>query len=171
MSFRYHTKKQPDSWAPEEVSQKAAFRKSLELHNEVDELYKFKLNNFLYYNCLMKIVPYTLKSVLWYQGESNAVRGEAENYCEMFAELVFDHTEGMWLDCDWFIDTYIYDSEDIHYQINGRTATATIEDNKLYISWTNGINPVGIKMGYWNAPTHKLKNKSGYLASPVDVRF
>lgn len=266
------------AWVSKEVSQNPVFKKSLELHNEIDELYKFNLNNFLYYNSLMKIVPYTIKGVLWYQGESNAIKGEAENYCGMFsalvehwrklwdndlpfytvqlmpymqdpwhsdwamvrkqqekasktishvymitlfdtgesteihprkkdcvgtalanavlntqfnrkeieysgpvlvewkktgntAELVFDHADGMWLDCDWFIDTYIYDSDGIHYQINGRTATGTIEENRLCISWLDGINPVGVKMGYWSAPIHKLKNNSGYLASPFDVRF
>ena len=69
------------------------------------------------------------------------------------------------------MDTYIYDSEGIHYEVNGRTATGIIKGNKLYISWLDGINPVGVKMGYWNAPLHKLKNDSGYLASPFDVRF
>lgn len=266
------------SWVSKEVSQKDIFKKSLELHNEIDELYKFNLDNFLYKNYLLKIVPYTINGVLWYQGESSAVRGEAENYCGMLtelvsfwrklwdcefpfyvvqlmpyiagpwfgdwamvraqqekasktipgvylttlfetgesneihpkqkkcvgtalanavlntlfdrkeleycgpvlkewkkcgntAELVFDHAEGLMLDCDWFIDTYIYDSNGIHYEVNGRTATGRIEGDKLYVSWLENIDPVGIKMGYWNAPLHKLKNGSGYLASPFDVRF
>ena len=266
------------SWVSKEVSQKPIFEKSLQLHNEKEELSKFNLDNFLYYNKLLKIVPFAAKGVLWYQGESSAVKGEAENYCGMFSELVslwrslwnydfpfyivqlmpyiqgpwyadwamvraqqekasktipgvymttlfdtgesdeihpkkkkcvgtalanavlntlfdrkeleysgpiltewkksgntaeltFAHADGMWLDCDWFMDTYIYDSEGMHYEVNGRTANGTIKGNKLYISWIDGVDPVGVKMGYWNVPIHKLKNDSGYLASPFDVRF
>jgi len=266
------------SWVSKEVSQKPIFKKSIDLHNEKEELYKFNLDNFLYYNKLLKIVPYTIKGALWYQGESNAVKGEAEHYCEMFselvfhwrslwkcdlpfytvqlmpyiqgpwlvdwamvrkqqerasktipdvymvtlfdtgetdeihpkkkrgvglaladcvlntlfnrteleysgpvlrewkkkghtAELVFDHTKELMLDCDWCMDTYIYDSTGQHYEVNERTAKAKIAGNRLIVEWGNELDPIGIKMGYWNAPNHKLKNECGYLASPFDVRF
>ena len=266
------------TWVSKEISQKAVFEKSLVIHNKEEELYEFNLNNFLYYNMLLKIVPYTVKGVLWYQGESNAVKGESENYCGMFSELValwrsiwncnfpfytvqlmpfiqgpwladwatvraqqemaskiipdvymvtlfdtgesneihpkkkrcvgialadcvlktlfdrvgleysgpllkkwekdgntakliFEHATKLILDCDRFLDTYVYDGTGQHYEVNGRTVTARIEGNRLIVEWGDNIEPIGIKMGYWNAPCHKLKNECGYLASPFDVRF
>ena len=58
-----------------------------------------------------------------------------------------------------------------YFEVNGRTADFRIEGDKLLITWDAGINPIGIKMGYWNVPKHKLKNDSGYLASPFKILF
>ena len=266
------------SWVPEEVTQKEVFKNSLMLHSPIDELYSFNLDNYLYKNCLLPIAPYTVKGVLWYQGESNAVIGEAEHYCGMLSELIshwrglwkaelpfyvvqlmpyianpwyadwatvraqqekasktipnvymttlfdtgeayeihptkkkcvgtalanavlntlcgrcdleysgpvisewkksgntaeltFTHAKGLKLDFDWFAETYIYDENGIHFEVNGRTASAEIKDNKIFVSWIDGINPVGIKMNYWNGATPRLINDSGYFVSPFDVVF
>lgn len=266
------------TWVPEEVTLKPFFATTMRLKQDKYQLYKFNLNNCLYYNKLLKIVPYTVNGVLWYQGESNSIVGEAENYLEMFRELVehwrslwnkelpfyvvqlmpylsnpdysdwatvrdaqikasktisnvytvtmvevkdlldihpknkksvgealanavmntllglknieysgpvaesctiygntaeitFSHANGMWLDHTWFEDLYIFDKEGINYEVNGRTADFNINENKLVITWDDEIKPIGIKMGYWNIPKHKLKNESGYLASPFKILF
>ena len=266
------------SWVPKDITKKQIFAQSLKLHDETDELYKFNFNNWLYYNKLVNIVPYTVKAVLWYQGESNTGIGEADNYCGMLKELIehwrslwncnlpfyivqlmpyltnpdfsdwakvreeqekaskiipnvymttlfdtnesdnihpknkrcigealknavlntlfgyqemeysgpivnecnrngntaelsFTHARGMMLDCTWFMDTYLFDKNGKHYEVNGRTVEGRIEGNKLYITWNTDIEPVGVEMGYWNVPMHKLKNDSGYLASPFKLYF
>ena len=266
------------SWVSKETSQKEVFKEALKHHDEKRELYKINFNNWLYYNKLLNVVPYTAKAVLWYQGEHNTEIGEAEKYCGMLKELIynwrdiwncnfpfyivqlmpfltnhcysdwamvrneqlkasktiedvymvtmfdtgeandihpknkkcvgealsnavmntlfgfneieycgpivescikngntaeitFSHADGLRLDCIWFIDTYVYDKNGIHYEVNGRTATGEISGNKLYITWNDDIEAVGMKMGYWNTPMHKLKNSSGYLASPFNIEF
>lgn len=40
-----------------------------------------------YDNMLSKVIPYSLKAVLWYQGENNVARG-SECYCAMFETMV-----------------------------------------------------------------------------------
>lgn len=266
------------SWVSNETSQKEIFSEALKHHDEKRELYKINFNNWLYYNKLLNIVPYTAKAVLWYQGEHNTEIGEAEKYCGMLkelvfnwreqwncnfpfyivqlmpfltnhnysdwamlrdqqlkasktiedvymvtifdtgeaddihpknkkcvgdalsnavmntlfglkeieycgpivescnvnentAEIVFSHAEGLRLDCTWFIDTYVYDKNGVHYEVNGRTANGRISENKLYITWNGDIEATGVKMGYWNTPMHKLKNSAGYLASPFNIKF
>ena len=266
------------TWVPEEITSKPVFAPTMYLKQDKYQLYKFNLNNCLYYNKLLKIVPYTAKGVLWYQGESNTTVGEAENYLGMLKELInhwrelwnkelpfyvvqlmpfltnadysdwaavrdaqlkasktipnvytitmvevmdlfdihpknkkcvgeaianavmntlfglkdteycgpiaescsvsgntaeitFSHAKGMWLDHTWFEDLYIFDEAGKNYEVNGRTADFKIDGDKLYITWDKDINPIGIKMGYWNVPKHKLKNDSGYLASPFKMLF
>ena len=68
------------------------------------------------------------------------------------------------------LDEYFCEN-DMNYEVNGRTADWEIKDNKLIVTWDKDINPIGIKMGYWNTPKHKLKNSSGYLASPFKMLF
>ncbi len=266
------------TWVPEEITSKPVFAPTMRLKQDKYQLYKFNLNNTLYYNKLLKIVPYTAKGVLWYQGESNTQVGEGVNYLGMLKELIthwrslwnkelpfyvvqlmpfltnpdyndwalvrdaqlkasktipnvytvtmfevkdlfdihpknkqcvgealanaimntlfgledmeycgpvaescsisgntveitFSHAKGMWLDHTWFEDLYIYDEEGMSYEVNGRTADFKIEGNKLIVTWDDEINPIGIKMGYWNIPKHKLRNDSGYLASPFNMLF
>ena len=48
----------------------------------------------LYENMLSKIIPYSMASVLWYQGESNASVDEANIYLEFLRALITNWREG-----------------------------------------------------------------------------
>lgn len=41
----------------------------------------------LYEHMLSRVIPFGIKGVLWYQGESNAHVGEAQNYASLFARM------------------------------------------------------------------------------------
>ena len=266
------------TWVSKDITSKPCFAPTMYLKQDKYQLYKFNLNSCLYYNKLLKVVPFTANGILWYQGESNSDVGEAGNYLDMLKELIshwrslwnkelpfyivqlmpylsnpdysdwakvrdaqirasktipnvhtvtmvevsdlseihpknkkcvgealanavmntlfdlkdteysgpvaekcvvtensvevtFSHADGMWLDHTWFEDLYIFDGNGMSYEVNGRTADWEIKDDKLIVTWDKDIKPIGIKMGYWNAPKHKLKNSSGYLASPFKMLF
>ena len=48
----------------------------------------------LYENMLERILPYSVASVLWYQGESNASINEADIYLELLSALIKNWREG-----------------------------------------------------------------------------
>jgi sialate O-acetylesterase len=47
-----------------------------------------KVPSFVYNAMLNPIIPYTIKGVIWYQGEGNAHPGKARNYRDIFMALV-----------------------------------------------------------------------------------
>lgn len=111
---------------------------------------------------------------------SNAVRkiqfNENLEYCgpilekyerqDNYIKLYFSHADGLFINGDTLLDTYIYDknSQYIATQI-------IIEDNYIKLFWDDNIMPIRLSMGYNNAPEHNLYNKFGYLSSPFNLHF
>ena len=74
------------SWLPKAVAQ----RKELQVENKFADHEWFPIWNIdglLYAHMVEKIIPYTMKSVLWYQGESNASIDEAKIYLKFLDAL------------------------------------------------------------------------------------
>lgn len=117
----------------------------------------------------MKIRDIFCDNMMLQRGSETIIYGEGDG--NGYVEITFSHAKGMWLDNTWFEDLYIFDETGMHYEVNGRTADFKIDGDKLLVTWDKVINPIGIKMGYWNIPKHKLKNDSGYLASPFKMLF
>ncbi len=75
------------SWLPREV----ALSDELQTTDRFWDHKAFPLWNgegVLFENMLSKILPYSINSVLWYQGESNASNGEARLYLKMLQALI-----------------------------------------------------------------------------------
>ena len=76
------------SWLPRDVALVPEF----EIENRFADHVWFPIWNddgVLYDNMLSKIIPYSMKGVLWYQGESNASVDEANIYVEFLKALVY----------------------------------------------------------------------------------
>ena len=76
------------SWLPRDVALVPEFK----IENRFADHEWFPIWNddgVLYDNMLSKIIPYSMKGVLWYQGESNASVDEANIYVEFLKALVY----------------------------------------------------------------------------------
>lgn len=69
-----------DTWTETKITDTDEYKKLIPQKSETCKQYKFNEGSFLFENKLKNIIPYTMKGVLWYQGESNARDGDAENY-------------------------------------------------------------------------------------------
>ncbi len=86
-----------DAWTAPEITNTEEYKKFVqEKHTDYDN-YKFNQDNWLYKNKLIKIVPYAVNGVLWYQGESNAHHAEAVHYDKML-EAMIDNWRTLWED-------------------------------------------------------------------------
>ena len=86
-----------DAWTAPEIVSEPAYQEMMRDHHEDMEIYKFNQGQWLYTNKLLPVVPYTLKGVLWYQGESNRRYEEARYYDRMF-RIMAGHWRSLWED-------------------------------------------------------------------------
>ena len=86
-----------DAWTAPEITGTEMYQEFVsEKHYDYTN-YRFNQENWLYKNKLLKIVPYAVNSVLWYQGESNARLKEAVYYDKMLAAMI-DNWRSLWND-------------------------------------------------------------------------
>ena len=69
-----------DSWTSPELTENDEYKKLNPKKEETCKMYWFNRGSWLFDNKLSPIIPFTMKGVLWYQGESNARDGDAQNY-------------------------------------------------------------------------------------------
>lgn len=87
------------SWiSPETLSSDEAFINSGYKFN-AEKDYVFNDNSYLYLNSLTKVAPYTVRGVLWYQGEGNTEDPTTPIYAHLFELLLNDWYE-LWNDKD-----------------------------------------------------------------------
>ncbi len=77
-----------DSWTDTQITDNDEYKKMIPKKFESVKMYKFNEGSFLFENKLKHIIPYTMKGVLWYQGESNARKGDAENYKTLLTIMI-----------------------------------------------------------------------------------
>ena len=86
-----------DAWMSPETEDSEEVCRLTEIHHEDKEIYRFNQGHWLYENKLKNVIPFALKGVLWYQGESNRRYEEAVHYDRLFEILVKDWRR-MWAD-------------------------------------------------------------------------
>ena len=78
------------SWiSPETAATDPVFGPETIWHFEVYR-YDFNSTSYLYRQKLLTVAPYTIKSVLWYQGESDVADNSAYKYAHLFELLMAD---------------------------------------------------------------------------------
>ena len=80
-----------ESWMPENTLSGIGIDIPIEekfLDHYHEEYGQWNSDGFLYENRLMRMIPYTLSGVVWYQGESDASPAEGRVYCRELAELI-----------------------------------------------------------------------------------
>ena len=77
-----------DTWTDPEIADTDEYKKMIPEKFESIKMYKFNEGSFLFENKLKHLIPYTFKGVLWYQGESNARKGDAENYQTLLTIMI-----------------------------------------------------------------------------------
>lgn len=69
-----------DTWTDPKIADTDEYKKLIPKKAETCKMYWFNKGSWLFENKLSHIIPFTMKGVLWYQGESNARDGDAQNY-------------------------------------------------------------------------------------------
>ena len=77
-----------DTWTDPKITDTDEYKQMIPKKFESVKMYKFNQGSFLFENKLKHIIPYTMKGVLWYQGESNARSGDAENYKTLLTIMI-----------------------------------------------------------------------------------
>ena len=77
-----------DTWTDPKIADTDEYKRFIPKKSESVKMYKFNEGSFLFENKLANIIPYTMKGVLWYQGESNARSGDAENYKTLLTIMI-----------------------------------------------------------------------------------
>lgn len=77
-----------DTWTDPKIADTDEYKSLIPKKFESVKMYKFNEGSFLFENKLTNIIPYTLKGVLWYQGESNARSGDAQNYKTLLTIMI-----------------------------------------------------------------------------------
>ncbi|MBR6808458.1 MAG: hypothetical protein IKM46_08805 [Clostridia bacterium] len=107
------------SWlSPETVAKDPVFALNTRWHTDCDIFSFINTPSEQYLERLVPLAPYTVKAVLWYQGESDADTPIAYSYKHLF-ELLVDDWRRLWNDADLpFITTQLtYHTVEFHSQI------------------------------------------------------
>ncbi|MBO5480035.1 MAG: hypothetical protein J6A63_02470 [Clostridia bacterium] len=78
------------SWLPSRVLDQSVYVAMQERHadNWHEEYGLWNGDSFLYEKKFLPIVPYSMKGIIWYQGESNTTISEGRVYLELLARLI-----------------------------------------------------------------------------------
>ena len=77
-----------DTWTDPKITDCDEYKNLIPKKHESCKQYKFNEGSFLFENKLLHIIPYTFKGILLYQGESNARKGDAENYGTLLTTMI-----------------------------------------------------------------------------------
>ena len=80
------------AWLPEEIAKKDEFQVSEKFIDHFK--YSHNKDGYLYECMTKKVLPFSVNTVLWYQGESNPSEGEAKIYLSMLEALIRSWREG-----------------------------------------------------------------------------
>ncbi len=69
-----------DTWTDPQITNNDEYKKLIPGKEDSCKQYKFNKGSFLFENKLVNIIPFTMKGILWYQGESNSRDGDAQSY-------------------------------------------------------------------------------------------
>lgn len=86
-----------DAWTDLNIVNTDAYQNLCKIKHPDYEIYRFNQKSLMYYSKLLKIVPYSVCGVLWYQGESNRGAEEAKNYSVML-DIMIDNWRRLWDD-------------------------------------------------------------------------
>jgi len=84
-----------DAWTDPELVMLPEYQEMIEKKHIDHRVFFFNQNSWLYLNKLLPIVPYGVKGVLWYQGESNRRTEELMHYDTML-EIMIDNWRALW---------------------------------------------------------------------------
>lgn len=80
-----------ESWVPEGTFEQIGIKLAIEdkyFDHTYEEFSAWNGDGTLYNVMLSQIIPYSLSSVIWYQGESDTSEAEGRVYCDELAELI-----------------------------------------------------------------------------------
>ncbi len=86
-----------EAWMSPEAEDSEEVQALFPEKHEDYEIFSFNQGHCLFENKLKNVIPFTLKGVLWYQGESNRGLKEAGNYDRVFEKLT-ENWHRMWSD-------------------------------------------------------------------------
>ncbi len=84
-----------DAWTAPEVVETPDYQQMLGNKHWDWHFYKFNQDSWCYRNKLLPVVPYGIRGVLWYQGESNRLEEEAVHYHTLLNRLI-DNWRDLW---------------------------------------------------------------------------
>ena len=84
-----------DAWTAPERVEAEDYQQMLGNKHWDWHYYKFNQGSWCYLNKLLPIVPYTIRGVLWYQGESNRLEEEAVHYHTLL-EILIENWRELW---------------------------------------------------------------------------
>lgn len=80
-----------EAWtSPAAIAAVPEFKTRCEILAAAEKLTPNKTPSALYHGMLAPVIPYAIKGVIWYQGESNAGSGQAPFYARLLAAMVGD---------------------------------------------------------------------------------
>lgn len=77
-----------DAWTAPEIVNTPEYEKMIVKKHQDYDVFGFNQDSWLYSNKLLPVVPFAVRGVLWYQGESNRCYDEGISYCKMFKTMV-----------------------------------------------------------------------------------
>lgn len=84
-----------DAWTAPERVETEDYQQMLGAKHNDWHYYKFNQGSWCYLNKLLPIVPYTIRGVLWYQGESNRLESEAVHYHTLL-KILIENWRDLW---------------------------------------------------------------------------
>lgn len=73
-----------ESWTDPALLEQAGLRLPPEDTHEDEKVFAFNTPGYLYENMLLRVAPFGIRGVIWYQGESNRGRREVDGYAARF---------------------------------------------------------------------------------------
>lgn len=92
-----------DTWTDPKITDTDDYKKLIPKKAETCKMYWFNEGSWLFENKLKHIIPFTMKGILWYQGESNACDCDAQNYKTVLEIMINNWRELFGADLPFYI--------------------------------------------------------------------